>query len=107
MIPLQIIYHRKTPEEAFRPLASHQNPPFLPFRDASNGSCTYNLTLFHCFQAVYKALQFGFLDFSTFSVEEYEFYEGSGKFMVIYYNNITNCNHFLTISFVSISMGFP
>ncbi|KAL5487217.1 hypothetical protein EMCRGX_G019793 [Ephydatia muelleri] len=70
-----IIYHRKTPEEAFRPLALHQNPPFLPFRDASNGSCTYNLTLFHCFQAVYKALQFGFLDFSTFSVEEYEFYE--------------------------------
>lgn len=70
-----IIYHRKTPEEAFRPLASHQNPPFLPFRDASNGSCTYNLTLFHCYQAVYKALQFGFLDFSTFSVEEYEHYE--------------------------------
>uniref|UniRef100_A0A1X7UM44 protein-tyrosine-phosphatase n=1 Tax=Amphimedon queenslandica TaxID=400682 RepID=A0A1X7UM44_AMPQE len=70
-----IIYHKKTPDEAFRPLAAAQNPPFQPFRDAAMGPCTYNLTLQHCFQAVHKALQFGFLDFSQFNVEEYEHYE--------------------------------
>lgn len=70
-----IIYHKKTPEEAFRPLVTAQSPPFLPFRDAAMGPCTFDLTLQHCFQAVYKAVQFGFLDFSTFNVDEYEHYE--------------------------------
>jgi cell division cycle 14 len=70
-----IIYHKKTPEEAFRPLISSQNPPFQPFRDAAMGPCTYNLTLQHCFYALHKALQFGFLDFSQFNVDEYEHYE--------------------------------
>ena len=29
---LQIIYLKKTPEEAYRPLIAGSNPPFLPFR---------------------------------------------------------------------------
>jgi hypothetical protein len=29
---LQIIYLKKTPEEAYRPLVGGTNPPFLPFR---------------------------------------------------------------------------
>lgn len=39
------------------------------------GPCTFDLTLQHCFSAVYKALRYGFLDFSRFNVEEYEHYE--------------------------------
>lgn len=49
--------------------------PFLPFRDASMGPCDYNLTVYHCLQAVYKAYKFKFFDFETFDPEEYEYFE--------------------------------
>jgi len=49
-----MIYHRKTPDDVFRCLMPAQHPPFLPFRDASFGTCSFNLTLQHCFTAVYK-----------------------------------------------------
>ncbi|NWV24802.1 CC14A phosphatase, partial [Origma solitaria] len=70
-----VIYLKKTPEEAYRMLLSGSNPPYLPFRDASFGSCTYNLTILDCLQGVNKALQHGFFDFKTFDVDEYEHYE--------------------------------
>jgi cell division cycle 14 len=66
---------KKTPEEAYRPLVAGSNPPFLPFRDASFGACTYNLTLLDCLHGVHKALQNGFFNFDTFDVDEYEHYE--------------------------------
>lgn len=69
-----IICHGKTVDEVTRPLGSLA-PPFLTFRDASFGPPNYPLTLYHSFSAVCKALQFGFLDFSKFSVEEYEHFE--------------------------------
>nr|XP_006812650.1 PREDICTED: dual specificity protein phosphatase CDC14A isoform X2 [Saccoglossus kowalevskii] len=70
-----IIYLKKTPEEAYRPLVAGNNPPYLPFRDASFGSCTYNLTLLDCLKAIDRALDNGFFHFDTFDVEEYEHYE--------------------------------
>lgn len=70
-----IIYLDKTPEEAYRPLVAGSNPPFLPFRDASFGVCTYNLTLLDCLHGIHKALQNKFFDFKTFDVDEYEHYE--------------------------------
>jgi len=70
-----IIYLKKTPEEAYRPLVAGSNPPFLPFRDASFGICTYNLTLLDCLLGINKALQNGFFSFDTFDVYEYEHYE--------------------------------
>ncbi|KAM9379417.1 dual specificity protein phosphatase CDC14A isoform 2-T2 [Phaethornis superciliosus] len=70
-----VIYLKKTPEEAYRTLLSGSNPPYLPFRDASFGNCTYNLTILDCLQGVNKALQHGFFDFQTFDVDEYEHYE--------------------------------
>lgn len=70
-----VIYLKKTPEEAYRPLVAGNNPPYLPFRDASFGECTYNLTLLDCLKAVDKALTHGFLNFEDFDVEEYEHYE--------------------------------
>ncbi|KAJ6669648.1 hypothetical protein lerEdw1_000197 [Lerista edwardsae] len=45
------------------------------YRDAAFGTCSFHLTLLDCFQAISKALQYGFLDFNTFDVEEYEHYE--------------------------------
>ncbi|KAM6219039.1 dual specificity protein phosphatase CDC14A isoform 3-T3 [Rhynchocyon petersi] len=70
-----VIYLKKTPEEAYRLLISGSNPPYLSFRDASFGYCTYNLTILDCLQGIRKGLQHGFFDFETFDVEEYEHYE--------------------------------
>ncbi|XP_014071490.2 dual specificity protein phosphatase CDC14AB isoform X4 [Salmo salar] len=70
-----VIYLKKTPEEAYRALISGSNSSYLPFRDASFGSCTYNLTILDCLQGIRKALQHGFFDFETFDVDEYEHYE--------------------------------
>ncbi|XP_061234991.1 dual specificity protein phosphatase CDC14A isoform X4 [Neopsephotus bourkii] len=70
-----VIYLKKTPEDAYRTLLSGSNPPYLPFRDASFGNCTYNLTILDCLQGINKALQHGFFDFKTFDVDEYEHYE--------------------------------
>uniref|UniRef100_A0A8B9QFN8 Cell division cycle 14A n=1 Tax=Apteryx owenii TaxID=8824 RepID=A0A8B9QFN8_APTOW len=70
-----VIYLKRTPEEAYRTLLSGSNPPYLPFRDASFGNCTYNLTILDCLQGINKALQHGFFDFKTFDVDEYEHYE--------------------------------
>ncbi|XP_064371910.1 dual specificity protein phosphatase CDC14A isoform X3 [Dromaius novaehollandiae] len=72
---LKVIYLKKTPEDAYRTLLSGSNPPYLPFRDASFGNCTYNLTILDCLQGVNKALQHGLFDFKTFDVDEYEHYE--------------------------------
>ncbi|RXM28109.1 Dual specificity protein phosphatase CDC14A [Acipenser ruthenus] len=92
-----VIYLKKTPEEAYRALVSGSNASYLPFRDASLGNCTYNLTVLDCLHGVrkfckrfaisthvlyllllspvFQALQHGFFDFETFDVDEYEHYE--------------------------------
>lgn len=70
-----VIYLKKTPEEVYRALVSGSNPPYLPFRDASFGNCTYNLTILDCLQGIRKALQHGFFDFESFDADEYEHYE--------------------------------
>ncbi|KAM9849187.1 dual specificity protein phosphatase CDC14AB isoform 2-T2 [Aulostomus maculatus] len=70
-----VIYLKKTPEEAYRALISGSNASYLPFRDASFGNCTFNLTVLDCLQGIRKALQHGFFNFETFDVDEYEHYE--------------------------------
>ncbi|KAM4728667.1 dual specificity protein phosphatase CDC14AB-like isoform 2-T2 [Anableps anableps] len=69
-----VIYLKRSPDEAYRTLSGN-NTPFLPFRDAAVGEVTFNLTVLDCLQGLRKALQHGFLDFETFSPEEYEHYE--------------------------------
>ncbi|XP_030637284.1 dual specificity protein phosphatase CDC14B isoform X2 [Chanos chanos] len=69
-----VMHLQKTPEEAYSLLVS-RNATYLPFRDASFGTCMYNLNILDCLRAVHKALHFGWLDFSQFDVDEYEHYE--------------------------------
>ncbi|XP_053727241.1 dual specificity protein phosphatase CDC14B isoform X2 [Synchiropus splendidus] len=69
-----VMHLNMTPEEAYNLLVS-KNTTYLPFRDASFGTCTYNLSILDCLRAVHKGLQFGWLNFSNFDVEEYEHYE--------------------------------
>uniref|UniRef100_A0A8C7ZRQ5 Dual specificity protein phosphatase CDC14B n=1 Tax=Oryzias sinensis TaxID=183150 RepID=A0A8C7ZRQ5_9TELE len=69
-----VMYLKMTPEEAHSLLVS-RNLTYIPFRDASFGTCMYNLNILDCLRGVHKALQYGWLDFSSFDVEEYEHYE--------------------------------
>ncbi|XP_051674449.2 dual specificity protein phosphatase CDC14B isoform X1 [Oryctolagus cuniculus] len=69
-----VIYLGRTPEEAYRILI-FGDTSYIPFRDAAYGSCNYYITLLDCFHAVKKAMQYGFLDFNTFNLDEYEHYE--------------------------------
>ncbi|CAF1261379.1 unnamed protein product [Rotaria sordida] len=72
-----IIHLKRTPEAAYKPLINGINAthPFLPFRDASLGSSSYNLTLLDTIQGLYKAILHGFFDFENFDLDEYEHYE--------------------------------
>nr|XP_020827325.1 dual specificity protein phosphatase CDC14B isoform X5 [Phascolarctos cinereus] len=69
-----IIYLEKSPEDTYRMLLVG-NISYVPFRDASYGNCTFYLTLLDCFQAVHKAVQYGFLNFEKFDLDDYEHYE--------------------------------
>ncbi|XP_028313462.1 dual specificity protein phosphatase CDC14B isoform X2 [Gouania willdenowi] len=69
-----VMHLNMLPEVAYSLLVS-RNSSYIPFRDASFGTCMFNLNILDCLQAVDKALQYGWLDFSNFDVEEYEHYE--------------------------------
>ncbi|XP_077571515.1 dual specificity protein phosphatase CDC14C-like isoform X3 [Stigmatopora nigra] len=69
-----VMYLNTTPEEAHSLLVS-RNHTYIPFRDASFGTCMYKLNILDCLRAIHKALQYGWLDFSNFDVEQYEHYE--------------------------------
>ncbi|XP_074186362.1 dual specificity protein phosphatase CDC14B isoform X2 [Rhinolophus sinicus] len=69
-----VIYLGRTPEEAYRKLM-FGDTSYIPFRDAAYGSCNFYITLLDCFHAVKKAMQYGFLNFNSFNLDEYEYYE--------------------------------
>ncbi|KAM9744165.1 dual specificity protein phosphatase CDC14B isoform 4-T4 [Menidia menidia] len=69
-----VMHLKMMPDEAYNLLVS-RNSNYIPFRDASFGTCMYNLNILDCLRGVHKALQYGWLDFSNFDVEEYEHYE--------------------------------
>lgn len=50
-------------------------PRLQPFHDASPGICTYDLTVLDVIKGLYKAYKNRFFDFTTFNVEEYEYYD--------------------------------
>eukprot|EP00294_Goniomonas_avonlea_P009050 CAMPEP_0114556266 /NCGR_PEP_ID=MMETSP0114-20121206/9203_1 /TAXON_ID=31324 /ORGANISM="Goniomonas sp, Strain m" /LENGTH=422 /DNA_ID=CAMNT_0001741471 /DNA_START=402 /DNA_END=1670 /DNA_ORIENTATION=- len=64
----------KTADEAIRPVKG-MYPPFLPFRDASYGVCTFTLTLLDCFRGLQKGRECGFIDMKNFDLKEYQHYE--------------------------------
>nr|XP_015828375.2 dual specificity protein phosphatase CDC14B isoform X4 [Nothobranchius furzeri] len=69
-----VMHLNMMPEEAYGLLVS-RNSTYVPFRDASFGTCMYNLGILDCLRAVHKAVQYSWLDFSKFDVVEYEHYE--------------------------------
>lgn len=69
----QIIVLQRSAYEAWLPFSSIS--PFLPFRDASYSSCTYECTIPHCLGGLELGIKLGWFKFRDFNLEEYEHYE--------------------------------
>jgi len=64
-----ILYLGRSADEAYVAMAIRSSTHFPPYRDASLGPSTYNLTLLDTLHAVEKAARLGFLDLQNFNVE--------------------------------------
>lgn len=60
-------------EAAYTPLSEFE--PFLPFRDPTCGISTYHLSVLDCIRAVAKGKKIDWINFCTFNVKEYEYFE--------------------------------
>ena len=69
-----IIILKMTADQAIEKFKPY-NSLFKHYRDASKGDCFYNCTLHHVLQGLEYAVKFGWYDFKTFNVKEYEYYE--------------------------------
>lgn len=69
----QILVLHRTAHESWAPFAAF--PPFLEYRDAGYGSCTYKCSLAHCLGGLETGVRLGWFNMRTFNVQEYEFYE--------------------------------
>jgi len=69
-----IIAHQYKPEQAWAPFAGVK-PALVPYRDASLGPPSYALTVFHCFQGLYRAIYLGWYKHDEFDPDQYEHYE--------------------------------
>eukprot|EP00035_Acanthoeca_spectabilis_P035593 m.35411 g.35411 ORF g.35411 m.35411 type:complete len:412 (-) comp7448_c0_seq1:4137-5372(-) len=64
-----------SPEDAFAPIAPLEYS-FVGYRDASyNHACAYKLPIRECLNGLVQGMLHGWLDLSSFSMEEYEYYE--------------------------------
>ncbi|XP_055689918.1 dual specificity protein phosphatase CDC14C isoform X6 [Lutzomyia longipalpis] len=70
-----IMYLKKTPNEAYDILTSGDIPAYIKFRDASNMTPLFEISLMDCLKAIEKAKKYNFVDFTDFNVMEYEYYE--------------------------------
>ncbi|XRB00380.1 cell division cycle 14 [Pycnococcus provasolii] len=73
-----VLFENKTAEDAFSVVGALK--PFAPFRDASCGPSTYNLSVLDSIRAMQKAMTCGLVDIqlrekASFNVDEYEYYE--------------------------------
>eukprot|EP00927_Polykrikos_kofoidii_P072168 TRINITY_DN68319_c0_g1_i1.p1 TRINITY_DN68319_c0_g1~~TRINITY_DN68319_c0_g1_i1.p1 ORF type:complete len:507 (-),score=57.75 TRINITY_DN68319_c0_g1_i1:136-1656(-) len=68
-----VIAHRKTAETAFDPF-TNVYPNFMPFRDATRGVCTFQLTILDCLKGLETSIKLGWFDWHKFEVESYEFH---------------------------------
>jgi cell division cycle 14 len=68
-----IVYGGRTSAQAYEPLRALE--PYMPFRDASQGLCTFRLMPQHCLRAVAKAIRLGWLDFDNWNSAMYEHFE--------------------------------
>mmetsp|Transcript_97057 Transcript_97057/g.216485 ORF Transcript_97057/g.216485 Transcript_97057/m.216485 type:complete len:430 (+) Transcript_97057:140-1429(+) len=70
----QVIVMGKTADVAFQSF-SNVYPPFLPFRDATCGVCTYQCTILDCLKGIEEAIRLRWFNWNRFDVDSYEFFE--------------------------------
>jgi cell division cycle 14 len=70
----QVIMLRTPAETAFAPFRDLY-PPFLPFRDAANGPCNWDLNIEDCLKGLEFAIKANWYDWQRFDVGSYEFFE--------------------------------
>ena len=73
-----ILYKDMSVQDAYKHFVRYA--PFLPYRDASCGISTFNLTVLDCLKGIYRAKVTGLIDHhlgvnSNFNFDEYEYYE--------------------------------
>lgn len=69
-----IIVLKKSADEAWAAFKPYQNK-FLPYRDATMGTCAYKCINLHCFQGLQYAITLGWYNYATFDVQEYQHFE--------------------------------
>ena len=74
MASFMVVILKCTAEQANKMFAPYHHL-FKPYRDASKGDCLYQCTLLQVLQGLEYAVKFGWYDFKTFNVKEYETYE--------------------------------
>lgn len=62
-----IISLGKSADEAWRTFAPYQNK-FVPFRDATMGTCTYKCTIHDCLKGLEIAMGLGWYNYKDFDV---------------------------------------
>jgi cell division cycle 14 len=70
----QVVVLGKSAEMAYEPFTGIY-PPFLPFRDATCGLCSFQLTILDCIKGLEFGIQHGWFDRDHFDVDWYEFRE--------------------------------
>lgn len=69
----QVLSTGRPAEIAFEAFAKIY-PPFLPFRDATSGVCSFQLTILDCLKGLEKSVELRWFDWNRFDVESYEFF---------------------------------
>ena len=69
-----IINLKKTADEAWKVFQPYHTK-FVPYRDATMGTCSYKCTVLDCLRGLEYAIKLGWYNYSTFNVQEYQHYE--------------------------------
>ena len=73
-----IIILKRTAKEAWDVFRAY-HLRFIPFRDATMGTCQYKCTIEHCLKGLDLAIKLGWYDYSTFDIIDYQHYEKVDK----------------------------
>jgi len=73
MCAFQILILNKTAEESWEPFERAQ-AQFIPFRDASMGSCSYKCSIMDCLKGLEYAIKLKWFNIRKFDIKEYEHY---------------------------------
>eukprot|EP00928_Gymnodinium_smaydae_P054404 TRINITY_DN38180_c0_g1_i1.p1 TRINITY_DN38180_c0_g1~~TRINITY_DN38180_c0_g1_i1.p1 ORF type:complete len:435 (-),score=71.62 TRINITY_DN38180_c0_g1_i1:293-1597(-) len=69
-----VIIHRVSPKEAFAPF-EEAGIELFSFRDVARGASSFPLSILACLEGLHAGIRFGWFDYSTFSLADYEFHQ--------------------------------